>query len=223
MLSLWPLRPMGAQLCLCGSWLRTPATSASEPVAIRATCHLARANSALATFSSSSPGTWEQRQIGVQTLYVAFSTGRTYDASGLPPYPCSKCGKVVCHHRQLLLQGLPSRSVPGLIQFGGSGIAVWVAHRCPPSHFLMLRWGQTRVVAPVMSFGSSAQGCSMPGRPSLSFLTKPWPLPSGLPVPLTLGQASYEGFPSLPPSIPNSTDPKFSNNICACSLRGEKS
>ena len=31
-------------------------------------------------------------QVGAQTLYTAYSMGRTYDASGPPPYPCSKCG-----------------------------------------------------------------------------------------------------------------------------------
>ena len=31
-------------------------------------------------------------QVGAQTLYTVFSTGRTYNASGPPPYPCSKCG-----------------------------------------------------------------------------------------------------------------------------------
>ena len=30
--------------------------------------------------------------VGAQTLYTAFSMGRTYDASGPPPCPCSKCG-----------------------------------------------------------------------------------------------------------------------------------
>ena len=34
-------------------------------------------------------------QVGAQTLYTTYSTGRTYDASGPPPYPCSKCG---CMH-----------------------------------------------------------------------------------------------------------------------------
>ena len=33
-------------------------------------------------------------QIGSQTLYTAYSTGRTYDASGPPPYPCSRCSKM---------------------------------------------------------------------------------------------------------------------------------
>ena len=31
-------------------------------------------------------------QVGAQTLFTVYSTGRTYDASGPPPYPCSKCG-----------------------------------------------------------------------------------------------------------------------------------
>ena len=41
-------------------------------------------------------------QVGAQTLYTALSTGRTYDASGTPPYPCSKCGLMLCHGKGAL-------------------------------------------------------------------------------------------------------------------------
>ena len=33
-------------------------------------------------------------QVGAQTLYTAFSTGRTYNAAGPPPYPCVRCSKM---------------------------------------------------------------------------------------------------------------------------------
>ena len=30
-------------------------------------------------------------QVGAQTIYTAHTTGRQYDVSGPPPYPCSRC------------------------------------------------------------------------------------------------------------------------------------
>jgi hypothetical protein len=46
-------------------------------------------------------------QVGSQTLYTAFSTGRTYDASGPPPYPCIKCGQM-----HWSWQGCPTHAAP---------------------------------------------------------------------------------------------------------------
>ena len=106
-----PLRPGGGpqgacfHFGLCGPWARDcdRGVPAFGPQPCQAPPHLA----AVSSPSAQGPTQLSQQvpmnipaprwkggftQVGVQTLYTAFSTGRTYDASGPPPYPCSKCG-----------------------------------------------------------------------------------------------------------------------------------
>ena len=98
--------PPGAFLrCgLYGQWSRDCVTAAPMPqqltpqmVQVQAAQRpqapqVPRAHTAQASVASPPPPrTRGLTQLGAETIYTAHTTGRQYDASGPPPYPCSRC------------------------------------------------------------------------------------------------------------------------------------